>query len=858
MGITNNTLYNATDGITFNNSITGFCQWAANYAACGITGSTQRDSRINTTLSSTGANFIVFDRGATSQPNSHLTVRGCAAVGTIISVNPFEYGTEVYISSQPFAGAAPTLGMTYPSYQTQTLNKDFKFYTNEESSTQDLITNDVNYSVGLYIQGITFSDNPFGVTSVESVGVTGASAYYFTDYSSNTPVFYGMFDKIFVTSKNYIDETTGDVVDIDATALTSSATFDFALPVQDGYGLTSIGSTGYVSLSATGANKYYFSENYGLKRIASVEAVGITSNIPKNNDYVFVNSPTIYSDPNNPSDKINQLADWLYSATGNSQLRVGIQGSSRAVSPRRQILRFVDGQIPAFNATTSTRTTMNNFCDSGIVGQKNLWNDGKIVGAFIPIPTCMWSVATNGEFAGATALEGAYGPNCSVGLLQLTLSGGSVTSNLSLGLKSMANTTLGTRFCETSRVTTPVANFANDHDNYRGNGCAVRLLPGCKYRIMIFPETGLPTTEDLMIKLHLINHPSSSSVAILNKVTSSNQNGTSTSTVRVDTTTYPTLGSNSNFRPPSLKTITDVRLPELTSQYEQNILGRITFDDSATQLPSIFSEGDLVQIYDSNGTPTNDAMIAQEIDGQGTNSCTVTYDWTTERRIDVGDKLTFIRSGEIYKSVSVEFSGSSGVGSGTLRGIEIQSSNDGDGLLLWGLEFVNTQRSGIVFAPIGRPNCGTKQQVSRYSNVRDSEDLTVTERMFDIMNLDVIVMTTADEDIANENFIDSFEDSISKIRNASGSEIVVYSTGPEYEDNNVLNKEDYNDMYSKTAAMQLICTKNQIPHTAYIFSRNITAFGRIMTGDDVTESPKNPSTVLDIKFLGEQLKNING
>jgi len=87
--------------------------------------------------------------------------------------------------------------------------------------------------------------------------------------------------------------------------------------------------------------------------------------------------------------------------------------------------------------------------------------------------------------------------------------------------------------------------------------------------------------------------------------------------------------------------------------------------------------------------------------------------------------------------------------------------------------------------------------------------------------------------------------------------IVLYSTGPEFQGETVLDKSDYGNKYDYAAVMQYAGITTGVAHTAYLFSRYISAFGRLMTGDDATEGSTHPSTVLDVQFLGTQLAAMN-
>ena len=545
-----------------------------------------------------------------------------------------------------------------------------------------------------------------------------------------------------------------------------------------------------------------------------------------------------------------KLADWISSATGSGQLRVGFHANSRAVYPALYNLRLSDG-------TFVNRTMMTNVADMGIIGQAGLWNNGHIIGGLYPIPTCLWSTVSNGAFANA-ALEGAYGPDCSTELLMLTLTSGATASSTTFknGLTSMANSTLGSRFTLVSRQATTVPSNGADANNYRGNGCAVRLTPGCKYRIMIRPETGLTTGDPLDVKLHLLNHPSSSRIANAYKVVAGSQSATADSSTSI--TGIPGMGASSSFAPPSLKAITGITAATQSSQDVQTVYGAVRFDDSNNGFSSL-GTGDMMQLYDSSDVSNvyNEAWIVRSVGGKGTSTCSVTYEWLPRQAPIVGDKVTFVKSDEILKTVTAQFAADEAAG-GKWRGIEIEAATSGDGLLLWGLEFRNTVRNGVFVVPVGRSGCGVRIQGARWPRIEDSAGVSLNERLFELMDLDVIVLLTADQGNANSTAINNYIDFVNLVKTDTPStNIVLYSTGPEFQGETVLDKSDYGNKYDYAAVMQYAGITTGVAHTAYLFSRYISAFGRLMTGDDATEGSTHPSTVLDVQFLGTQLAAMN-
>jgi hypothetical protein len=535
-----------------------------------------------------------------------------------------------------------------------------------------------------------------------------------------------------------------------------------------------------------------------------------------------------------------KLAGWINDGAGSGQLRVGVFGNSRAVISIASALRLSDGTFPG-------RTMMSNFGDMGFVGQAGLWNNGRIIGGLFPLPSCQWS--------GTNALEGAYGPDCSAALPRCLDSGGA-SVNPSAVLTSLVNSTLGSRFTLTSRTSTTVPSNGASADNYRGCGCGVRLSPGCTYRIMIRAEAGLPVTDPLEVKLHILNYPASSPIASggAKKVVASSQSAAEDSSSAL---AAPGLGASSASAPPTAKAITAVSAASLTNQVTHSSYGYVTVDDSDSGFSGLMpiEVGDMVQLQSSTGLTStyNEAWIVKQVTGAGTDTCNIYYEWLPRQAPIVGDKITYVKSSEILYDITANFSASE-VASGKWRGIEIKADTTGDGIILWGLEFRNTTRDGVFVVPIGRSGCGAWIQAARWPRVEDADGVSMSERLFSLFDLDVFVATTADQGTAGGYYVNSFDTIIDYVQaDTPTTEIVVYSTGPEWAAENTADKQDAGDKYDWAAAMQKAAVGAGVAHTAYLFSRYTSALSRMVAGDDTTEGPTHPSTVLDITFLGDQL-----
>lgn len=531
------------------------------------------------------------------------------------------------------------------------------------------------------------------------------------------------------------------------------------------------------------------------------------------------------------------LATWIASGTGSGQLRVGFFANSRAVYSAQYALRLSDGTFPG-------RTMACNFSDMGIIGQAGLWNNGRIIGGLFPVPTCQWS--------GVNALEGAYGPDCSAALPRCTNSVPSVV-NPSVVLTSLVDSTLGSRFSLASRTATSVPVNGADANNYRGPGCGIRLSPSCTYRIMIRPEAGLPVTDALDVKLHFTNYPASSTVSA-RKVVGASQSATEDSS---SVLASPGLGAASANVPPTAKSITAVSAASLSSQVAHTSYGSVTVNDVDNGF-STLAAGDMMQLSSSAGTSNvyNEAWIVRTVTGKGTATCVITYEWLPRQAPVIGDKVTYVKATEILATATASFTAGE-VAAGKWRGIEVTAGAGGDGVILWGLEFVNPTRAGVFVVPIGRSGCGAWIQAARWPRVEDGGGVSLNERILSLYDLDVFVATTADQGTAGGHYVESYDWLIDYVQaDSPTTEIVVYATGPEWTGENTLDKSDVGDKYDYTAAMQYAAVAAGVPMTAFLFGRYTSAFTRLTTGDDTTESPTHPSCVLDVTFLGTQLAGL--
>lgn len=534
---------------------------------------------------------------------------------------------------------------------------------------------------------------------------------------------------------------------------------------------------------------------------------------------------------------VSALKDWILNGTGSGQLRVGVFGNSRAVISIAAQLRLSDGTFPA-------RSMMSNFSDMGIVGQAPIWNGGRVIGGLFPIPTCQWS--------STDALEGAYGPDCSAALPRCVNSVGSVVNPSSV-LTSIVDSTLGSRFTLASRTSTQVPSSAGDANNYRGPGCAVRLAPQCKYRIMIRPEAGLPVTDPLDVTIHALNYPASSTWTA-RKVVAGSQNAAEDSGSAL---VVSGLGASSASAPPTAKSITAVSAATLTSQVAHSAYGSVTVNDADNGF-STLAAGDMMQLQSSAGVTNvyNEAWVVRTVTGKGTSTCVITYEWLPRQAPVIGDKVTYVKASEILASVTASFAANE-VAAGKWRGIEITAGAGGDGVLLWGLDFRNTTRDGVYIVPVGRSGCGAWIQAARWPRIEDGSGVSLNERLFSIFDLDVFVATLADQGTASGYYVQSYDTLIDYVQaDSPGTKIVVYATGPEWAGENTVDKQDAGNRIDWAAALQYAAVAADVPMTSFYFGRYTSALTRIVTGDDTTEGPIHPATVLDVTFMATQLATL--
>ncbi len=540
-----------------------------------------------------------------------------------------------------------------------------------------------------------------------------------------------------------------------------------------------------------------------------------------------------------------KFADSILNGTRHN-VRVGIHGNSRAVYPSPYYLRLSDSTYP-------NRYFRTNFVDTGIHGQAPIYNNGLVIGCLEPVPTCLWSNANGTTFVFTTeTAEGEYGADCKTTLLRCLDSAGTAVSTQTV-LSSMARTTLGSRFGLTSRLAgDPVSNGA-DAANYRGNHTSARLAPDCSYRVMVQPELGLPVTDGLRLRIYFTNHPSSSTVASAKKVVASTQNAVEDSSTAI--TELPGLGTESTFTSPALKAITAVQAPTLTNQVTHSVYGSVTVNDADNGFAEL-EVGDLVQLYSSADVSNvyNEAFLARTITGKGTATCVISYEWKCRQVPVIGDKITFTKYNEIFKYIECSFTANE-VASGKWRGIEIKAGATGDGLVLWGFEYYNPDKEGIFAVPLGRSGMGSWYQASRLPRIVDPEGKTLFQRITDILDLDLLLFTTADQGDAGGFIVEAYTNLYDYWHEASPTtEKCFWSTGPEFDSTLILNKNDKDaSKLNYHACMSYVAAQKGVPWDGFLMHRYTSAFTRYLTGDDTTESPTHPSTTLDLTFWAQNV-----
>jgi hypothetical protein len=297
--------------------------------------------------------------------------------------------------------------------------------------------------------------------------------------------------------------------------------------------------------------------------------------------------------------------------------------------------------------------------------------------------------------------------------------------------------------------------------------------------------------------------------------------------------------------------------PVLSNQALQSQFGSITVDDSDGAF-ALLAIGDLVQIADSGGVTSvyNEAFSVRSLSRSANGELQISYEWIPRQFPVVGDRATFIKGREIIKKISIEIAP---VATGVWRGIEIIADTNGDGVLLWGFGFENPSRSGIVTVPIGRSGCGAWIQYLRWPSIMIDGGPSLLQRILAELDLDVFVLTTADQGTPGGDHVTACEWVIDAVKLASPrTETVLYATGPEYVSENTLDKSDAYERFSIFAAMQLAASRRELPFTSFFCDpeRASSAFGRLESGADTAESPTHPGTVQDITILAHQLAGL--
>ncbi|MFZ4573851.1 MAG: hypothetical protein ACOYN0_05600 [Phycisphaerales bacterium] len=545
-----------------------------------------------------------------------------------------------------------------------------------------------------------------------------------------------------------------------------------------------------------------------------------------------------------PALKTRRVAAALVDGAALDRLRLGILGNSRAVYPQVYPLRLSDGSFPG-------RLCRSNFVDMGVVGQAPLYGNGLLVGHIGPVPWCNWSEPNQ--------TSGAYGVDCSAELPRCVANPDTspVVVPPSVAMESLLDSTLGSRFGifspKPSRVPSvgfPAPESQGSLDNYRGNHDCIRLKPAHSVRFLVRPEAGLPESDPLVVTLYVQNHPSSSSLRA-RAVRSTSQGGPETWSEAI---AVPTLGALSDAAPPARKVVTSVIVPRLPSPFEHARKGSVTVSDADGAFAQV-RVGDMVQLFDPAGVSAvyNEAFAVSEVTRFANGNLRLAYDWLPRQFPAPGDSITFIKGEEILKKVQIEIPPCP---ADEWRGIEVTADVEGDGVLLWGFGFENPARNGIVTVPIGRSGCGAWIQYNRWPVQAPPGGRSLLQRIFDELDLDVAVLTTADQGTPGGFHLRSYERIIDTFRfDSPETELVIYATGPEYASEETLNKADAFDKFSVFASMQLAAANKQVPMTSFFFdeSRRSSAFGRVESGVDTTESATHPGTVLDVTMLAEQL-----
>lgn len=547
-------------------------------------------------------------------------------------------------------------------------------------------------------------------------------------------------------------------------------------------------------------------------------------------------------------------------AIPNRQVRIGVSANSRAVwAGNNNPVRLSD------LSAVAGRSLIANFVDQGLTCQKNLWNNGRIVGmGNMQVPSRQTGTGSgSSEASGGNAAEHLWGTDCSSNDILCNnytaapdVDGTApVASDVWTATTRLLNTS-SSWLWGVSRTSTTVSGAT---DRYRGNGNPRLVKPGYSYRIMVRPENGLPVTEGLTIGFYVSNMPNMSNIKYRKVRTAGTQNGADE------------LGDSwtsiSSYAAPTSLTITAHTAPTYGASDARTAYGTMTVNDTGPLLGA-FVVGDLIELTDAGGVSANDVGVIVSVTGRGTAACVITYEGHFSSTVTAGStKATFrSMSDGYYRKVEVTFAANE-VAAGKWRGIEIRAGGSGNGVQLNCMYFHNTTRAGLIPCHMARSGTGYYYQRMRYfRTVHATTGKSPFVEMCQKINMDAFVIMTADQGTPSNVYGSNYVSWAQDFKAATTDlELVFAATGPEFtnEAGQIYSEQDVGTGYpypktNHAAALEWAGRQLNVPVVGWWYSpdRCGNVWSRQATPNDVCRDATHPTGILDWDVWFDQLDRI--
>lgn len=542
-------------------------------------------------------------------------------------------------------------------------------------------------------------------------------------------------------------------------------------------------------------------------------------------------SLTLSSQPIGPlGTKTKQLVKVWNGGTPSSTIRVGAVGNSRAMFAKPSTLITNAGVV-------ASRFISTGYNEYGFLAQDALWN-GAVIGSY--------KAAIAEETIGGFGLD-----TYTNGILCKDSVGTTVAASTAFQTSSTtSNSTLGSRGWVATRDPTTVDGSAHA---YRGNANMRMLKPGYSARWMWRPEAGTPNTAAFKVGVVLRGYWGSDDVAEVRKITTATaQNGAAVantltqSNVAVVSTLVTSKAATAVVNP----VFVDARIHPVTA-------GSITVNDLDNAWADL-KAGDLL-----NRTSTYDQVVVRSVTGLGTATCVITYEWMMTTNPAISENFSWIPATESYKTIEVDFTAGEATGS-QWRGIEIKASNTAGryGVLVACVYAYRTDGNGIILQQFGRHGCGQHVQAARHGNVISPRDnKTELQRCMDILQTDVMFVTSADQGFESLKYADAFRLQISRYTTARPTlECVLAMCMSESANSSFTN--DGPPVQSPTkngiaAAQYYVAQQDGLPCVGWwLDAEGWQPADTFITGHDIGESNTHPLTSSVVKMWMDQLTDL--